>query len=271
MRPSLPAPILCSLWVLGSLLVATPARADFSVAPTRITRSVSATDNVLELVISNSGDKALEVFFSAVPVTHDREGAPSEGTAAYAYDASKHIHFDKVSVILAPRRWKRIRARVEVPQRAGGGYAYVYASAREADIPETQKVVNVARIAVLVALTYPDAGKSALAVENMELRGGQLRVAVRNEGQTVAAPSGQLVVRDLSGKPVWTGKLEPGNILPERVRELKVDGLPIALTSGQYTAHAEIRSPVPVQQAQRLAVVEGQLILGKPVLAQQGR
>src|SRR3954449_1411381 len=123
-----------SLLLLPLCLAPGLALAGFSVSPVKIDRAVTPTDNVLELIVSNPGEHPLNLELSAVPLVHDERGAPKEGPDSYRYDISKNIHFDTPSLVLPARKWKRLRARIDVPNRAGGGYAMIYVRGIEADV-----------------------------------------------------------------------------------------------------------------------------------------
>lgn len=256
--------IACWLLVVPGL-----AFAGLTVNPIRIEKSLDGSDNQLEFIVSNSSEKDLHMTFSAGPLAHDENGAPVAGEPGSAYDISSRIRFERDTVLLPSRRWKRIRARVEVPSRPGGGYAFIYVHAVESAPAEEAKVVTATRVGIIVALTFSDPGTVSARVEHLSFVGGEPRVRLRNDGQRTTRPSGVLVLRDVSGKSIWSGELESANIFPELVRDLKVSGFPRELPSGQYSAEIQVTAPRALAETRRLAVMDGQIIPERPVVQRQ--
>src|SRR5687767_7440861 len=138
----------------SSTLFATSALAGVAVSPMVIEKAITATDNQLEVVVSNSSTEPMRITLSTAPLGHDRRGAPVE-MPGYAYDVSQNIELAQPEFILQPRRWRRVRASVKLPERTGGGYALLYVKALPANLPATTTVVTALRVAVLVELSFP--------------------------------------------------------------------------------------------------------------------
>lgn len=248
-----------ALLVALTLLCPTLATAAISVSPARLEKAVSPDNNTLDFVISNPSKVAVEITLSTAPVAHDRDGASIPGKPGYPYDASGLIHFDSPThFTLAALRWRRIHAHVDVPNRAGGGYAYVYVRGIDANQDPT-KAMAALRVGMVIELAFPNPGKVALAVQGLVEKKGELRVAVRNDGQIHVAPQGTLTLQDPSGKTVGTATLVGGNIFPGLVRDLKLTGLPDSLPPGDYTAKVAIQAPTEASFTEAVAVKDGKL------------
>jgi len=250
--------ILLAAWFI---LLPGLAVAGLSVNPIRIEKAVAPSNNEIEFIVSNSTAEDLRLTLSTVPLAHDVNGAPVEGPVGTAHDASKLIRFEQDSMLLPSRRWKRVRARVEIPSRPGSGYAFVYVLATSATRPVEERVVTATRVGIVVALTFPDPGKASVQLDRLAYQQGEFTVRLRNEGQRTVRPAGQLLLRDLKGQQVWSGELASANIYAELKRDFKVAGLPRDLAEGQYTLDLQVTAPNATSQTRRLAVMDGQIIL----------
>ena len=201
--PFSPEPAMRSLRLLTLLALSLPgaALAGLTVSPVVIDRPGKTGDNTLEFVLANPSEHPMKVTLSAVPLVHDEKGAPKEGPASYRYDLSRQIRFETPELVLAPRRWKRLRAHVELPARSGGGYAMIYARGTEADLP-AGAVTAALRVGVLVELTFPDAGRAALTIEDVSVERGAFKISVRNQGDSHTVPTGKIALKDRSGREV---------------------------------------------------------------------
>jgi hypothetical protein len=247
--------------LLLALLVPSLCFADIAVSPVSIDKAVSATDNTLEWVVANPSDQPVDVTLSTGPLTHDLEGRPQAGKAGWAYDASGLIHFDQPAFTLAPRRWKRVRAHVDVPGRQGGGYAFVYVRGMPSHA-DARGITSALRVGVVVELTFPDAGKPALRVEGLTSGSDGLGVTVRNDGPAHVHPAGTVAIKDRAGNTVWSAPVVPANIFPGLSRTLKLTAVP-ALPSGDYRAEVALTSPARASLTEAVAVRDGKLHAGE--------
>ena len=235
--------------------------ANIAVSPVKIEKTISPKDNTVELVVANPGDAPVEISLSAAPLVHDREGRPMEGKPGYRYDASGLIHFEQPSFTLGPRRWKRVRAHVDVPSRPGGAYAFIYVKGLDAGA-SGPGIRSALRVGVVTELTFPDPGKPALEVQGLVSHGNDVAVAVRNDGPAHVRPAGTVVLKDRRGQPIWSAPVVPENIFPGLVRELKVSGAPRSLAAGDYAAEVVLTSPAPATLDTSVAVRDGKLVFG---------
>lgn len=257
MRPTLLRALFLSL--IG---LTTTASATLSVAPIKIEKAVTETDNVLEFVVSNHGEKPVQLTLSTAALGHDRSGVPVEVAPGSRFDLSSKIRFEKSSVTLPAKRWKRLRARVDVPHRSGGGAALIYVRAQDAEARlDSTGVVAAYQIGIVVAVTFPDKGQVSMKVEDLQLDPDGLRVSVRNQGDALALARGHVKLTDTMGRTVWEGNLVAANVFPDHVRLLELNGAPPALASGEYQLTAELTSPVNDQVVRAASFVDGQLKL----------
>ena len=242
-----------------ALFAPTLAEAAISVSPARLEKAVSPDNNTLDFVISNPSKKAVDITLSTAPVAHDRSGQSIPGKPGYAYDASGLIHFDSpIHFTLPALRWRRIHAHVDVPNRPGGGYAYIYVRGLDAG-QDPNKVMSALRVGMVVELTFPNPGTRKVAVEGLVERQGNLWVTVRNEGQIHLMPEGTLTLEDRRGNTVGTAQIVGGNIFPGLVRELLLTGLPASLPAGSYTAKVAIDAPAQASFTEAVAVKDGKI------------
>lgn len=263
-RPSLLFSPMRSLRVLTLVsLLATPAFAGLAVSPMQIDKQLLAGDNTFELVVSNNGDAPLRIQLATGPLAHDRRGAPIKGTDP-RFDASTLIRFEKPEFILAPRRWRRIRAHVDGNARTNtGGYAFVFVRGTDANPAAGTQLVATLEMAVAVELGFPGATAPTVELDAPRITADGVRVPVRNLGKLHTRPEGRLVVKDASGKAVWTGKLASAVVFPGLERELAIEPALPALASGQYSAEVELTSPRPTRLSRALAVIDGQVVVAR--------
>lgn len=249
--------------LLAIVALSLPAAAGVAVSPLIIDKPITAADNQLEFVVSNSTGEAMRIELSTAPLGHDRAGAPVE-LNGYRYDASSQIRLPQQSFVLAPQRWKRVRATVELPQRTGGGYALIYVKALPAKLDPAATIVTALRIAVLAELTFPGSPSAKVTLGDLVPDKQGLKVAVNNPGTVHAKPAGRVVLRTLDGKERWQAPFSGGNVFPELTREFRVEGVPHGVAEGQYLAEVELHAPVEAKLERRVALVEGQFVLSSP-------
>jgi hypothetical protein len=251
------------LFIAVALLWGLPALAGFAASPMRIERAVSPDDNILEFVLSNTTDEDLQVGLRTAPVKQNRAGWPVEGTKDYPYDISSLIHLDQTSLTLKARKWKRVRARVDVPSRPGGGYAFIYARVEPSAKPG-QTVVSTLQLGIVVELTFPEVGKAAIAVEDLLADKNGLRVAVSNQGNVHSKPQGKVEMLNVSGARVWSSTLVPANVFPLSTRELLLSEKPPAFAPGKYAVRVTLEGSDATSFERNVASVDGQLLIERP-------
>lgn len=251
--------------VLAFLLfcISASALAGLGVSPGILEKKLVAGDNTLELVISNNGTVAMAIDLSTGPLSLTQEGTAIAGKSDARFDASPLIRFEQERFVIPPRRWKRIRAHLQAPNRGGGLHGMVYVRGTEAN-PDPQAKVQVnLRLVVLLMLTLPGNPEPSLQLEDLRASSsGTASIRVRNTGNVHLRPEGRLLLRNTAGAEVWSGKVITGAVLPGHERDLRVEPLP-KLASGQYSAEVELTSPTALSLQRKLALVDGTLIVSQ--------
>lgn len=246
--------------VLATLCASSVAYASINVSPMLIEQTVTAENNEIELTLANGGTTPIEVQLSTSPMQHDRKGNAISGRSEYAHDISRLIRVPEGRITIKPRKWRRVRIPVDVPKRAGGGYAFVHVTTIP-DATSTAMVLASVDFRVIVELTFGAPTPKLVEIEEVIADQRQLAVAVRNQGEAHVRPTGSLELRDAAGKVVFTAPLEAQNVFPKLTRELKpATPLPADLT-GSYTAVARLVTPAPRQLERAVMVRDGQLVV----------
>lgn len=223
---------------------ASAAAGGISASPLVIDKAITPDDNTVEFVLTNANNTEVHFTLSAAPAQHDALGVPVPGSPDYRFDLSRAIRFEQPTITIGPRRWRRVRARIEIPDGQRAGYAFIHARSAPQAIPGQSGVAGALAIAILVEASFPGEKQHQLEISELRVDRDGLRAAIRNRGDVHVKPAGEVRVETLDGAPVWSGQIQPANVFPELVRELRVKGPPLELSGGRYRARITISSPV---------------------------
>ena len=212
-----------------------------------------------ELLVLNSGSSELTLDVYAVDaVTGATTGAVYTNRGSSPNGAGAWLKLPQGQLRVPANSTARVPFEVRAPEGArpgqylGGIAAQASGSAPSAPIEPSAggrqgqfTLTTVTRSVVAVAVTVPGAMERKLSATEVRMLSGaggaRLAVGIRNDGNVMLKPRGQLVLRDRTGAERGRLPLEMDTILPGGSAELTVPW-PKELPAGQYRADLALES-----------------------------
>jgi hypothetical protein len=209
-----------------------------------------------EVIVTNEGTQTLRARAELSDLQLDRLGVPLlEAAGSSRWSAAPWVTIAPQAIALPPGERQRILCRVQVPQGgAGGRYGAILITAQGDAKPEAGGMRVQPRVGTLVLLTLIRTQRRGADVESLQVRpaqenGLEFTAALRNTGNVHFHASGELIVRDATGRSVGRVKFEGGTgaVLPDGLREFAGRWTPPHLGPHSYGAAyvAEARFSAP--------------------------
>jgi hypothetical protein len=162
-------------------------------------------------------------------------------------------------VKLGPEETKEVQLTIQVPEKAVSGAYYGairFTSVPDTDVKNDAQVSLNASVATILLVEVPGAITQKIEVNDVNVYNSagkagsvftavpkQVGVQVKNVGNGFAKPFGKVLVKNMSGKQVYSYELNDsvprGNVLPNTSRTFKNDISGIKLP-GRYTVEANV-------------------------------
>ena len=228
------------------ILAQSVAQAGIRITPARVQETITPDNNRFSVNVSSTDAMPKRMQVSAVRLAQDLDGSPrfDESPAGLSYGAEL-LSFDIDDFILMPNAAQSVGIKVSPPEGLPSAYAAVMFTASSV-MGEAAEVASVTRLASLMIFDFGTPGPAEgelLGVRVVQVEpGAAVRVlsTFRNDGTTLASPSGVATVTAPDGSEIGRFAIEQGNTLPGYSRQLVAEWKPSDLVPGIYAVASQV-------------------------------
>lgn len=242
-----------SLALLACAAAASCDTIALSVSPPLVEMTLAqGGDRSFEVTLTNDGDKMFRATAQAVDLMLDRHGNPVPRPAGTdPWSVAPWVSLSEREIALGPGEQKTVRCRLRVPRgQAGGRYgAVLFTAQREAELGGSGMRLET-RTGTLLMVTVARTERRSADVGEMQARSGEegsvvFAAELKNTGNVHFRASGELIVREASGRIAARLKMEggTGTVLPDGVREFAARWEGQRARPGAYRAEVRFRAP----------------------------
>ncbi len=242
-----------SLALLACAAAASCDTIALSVSPPLVEMTVAqGGDRSFQVTLTNDGDKMFRATAQVVDLILDRHGNPVPRPAgADPWSVASWVSLSKREIALGPGEQKTVRCRLRVPRgQAGGRYgAVLFTAQREAELGGSGMRLET-RTGTLLMVTVARTERRSADIGEVQARSGEDGSAVfaaelKNTGNVHFRASGELIVREATGRIVWRTKMAggTGTVLPDGLREFAARWDGQRAPPGACRAEVRFRAP----------------------------
>lgn len=235
---------VATLLVLSTMSAALAA--DIGLSPARLALTVPPGGTTsAEVTVFSSSSASVPLTVSVGDWVQGSDGKVSflpAGTAPHS--ATSWVVPSVSALTVAPNSQSTVRVTVDVPNDSSlaGTYQSVVYFQTEPKVSNGPgaKFVTRQRLGLIVYVTVAGTATNGSALSDMYLDGKTLKVVVNNEGNTVMRATGQVEIRDATGKTVATLPVQDQPVMRQSDGAIDLT-LPKDLAPGYYVALALIQ------------------------------